>query len=72
MNAELAAHATRREALVRAMRDGTGPIGLAKDTSNLFRDREHAARRTLDVRSMTHVLDVDAAAGRVDAEGMAT
>jgi FAD/FMN-containing dehydrogenase len=72
MNADLAAHATRREALVRAMRDGAGPIGLAKDTSNLFRDREHAARRRLDVRSMNHVLDVDARAGRVDAEGMAT
>ena len=72
MSRELAAHAARREALVRAMRGGTGPIGLAKDTSNLFRDRAQAARRRLDVRPMTHVLAVDAAAGRVDAEGMAT
>jgi len=72
MNAALDAHALKREALVRAMRSGSGPIGLAKETSNLFRDREPAARRRLDVRAMSEVLAVDASAGRVDAEGMAT
>ncbi len=73
MSAALAAaHASRREALVREMREGSGPVGLAKDTSNLFRDRERAARRRLDVRGLREVLDVDPAAGRVDCEGMAT
>jgi len=46
-----------------------GPVRLAKDTSNLFRDR---APRTslLDVRPLNHVLSIDAARGWVDAEGM--
>lgn len=72
MNAAFDAHALRREALARAMREGSGPVGLAKETSNLFRDREHAARRRLDVRAMSQVLAVDAQAGTVDSEGMAT
>jgi FAD/FMN-containing dehydrogenase len=72
MNAAVAQHAARRDALVREMRAATGHVGLAKDTSNLFRDREQAARRRLDVRAMNSVLGVDREAGRVDAEGMAT
>ncbi len=67
-----AAHAARREALVRSMREGAGPVGLAKETSNLFRERERAPRRRLDVRTMCEVLAVDRDAGRVEAEGMAT
>jgi FAD/FMN-containing dehydrogenase len=67
-----AAHALRREALVRELRAGSGPVGLAKDTSNLFRDRQAASRRRLDVRAMSDVLGVDPETGRVDAEGMAT
>ena len=70
--APAAAHAARREALVREMRAGSGPVGLGKDTSNLFRERERAPRRHLDVRAMREVLDVDAPSGRVEAEGMAT
>jgi len=72
MNAALDAHAWKREALLREMRTGAGPVALAKETSNLFRDRQHAARRRLDVRAMSEVLGVDAKAGRVDCEGMAT
>ena len=72
MNAAFDAHAMRREALARAIREGSGPVGLAKETSNLFRDREPAARRRLDVRAMSEVLAVDPAAGTVDSEGMAT
>jgi FAD/FMN-containing dehydrogenase len=72
MNAAFDAHALRREALARELREGTGPVGLAKETSNLFRDRERAARRRLDVHAMSHVLAVDAQAGTVDSEGMAT
>ena len=67
-----AAHALRRDALVQQLRTGSGPVGLAKDTSNLFRDRQAGARRRLDVRAMHDVLSVDPAAGRVDAEGMVT
>ena len=67
-----AAHALRRDALAAALRAGSGRVGLAKDTSNLFRDRQGAARRRLDVRAMRDVLGVDARSGRVDAEGMVT
>jgi FAD/FMN-containing dehydrogenase len=67
-----ASHALRTEALVRGMGEGAGPVGLAKETSNLFRDRPHAPRRRLDVRGMCEVLAVDRDAGRVDAEGMVT
>src|SRR5205807_5665982 len=49
-----------------------GPVGRAKDTSNLFRDREPVARRRLEVRGFNEVLAVDAAAGWVDTEGMIT
>ena len=70
--AAAAAHAERREALARALREGSGAVALAKETSNLFRDRANAERRRLDVRAMTAVLEVDPAAGRVEAEGMAT
>ncbi|MBI4291554.1 MAG: FAD-binding oxidoreductase [Betaproteobacteria bacterium] len=49
---------------------GRGPIGLAKDTSNLFRDRAKASKRLLDVRAFNHVLALDNAGGWVEAEGM--
>jgi FAD/FMN-containing dehydrogenase len=65
-----AAHAARRESLSRSIREGSGPVGLAKDTSNLFRDRRDAARRRLDVREFRNVLGVDSASGWVEAEGM--
>ncbi len=70
MSAATSGHAERREALARALREGSGAVALAKDTSNLFRDRGAAARSRLDVRGMTEVLGVDAAGGRVEAEGM--
>src|SRR5512146_170450 len=63
----------RREGLVRSVRAaGTGSLGLAKDTSNLFRDRAVSGKRLLDVRSFNHILSIDAANGWIDAEGMAT
>ena len=68
----LDAHRRRKEALAEALRQGEGPVGLAKETSNLFRDRAAHTRRRLDVRAFTDVLKVDAAAGWVDAEGMVT
>jgi FAD/FMN-containing dehydrogenase len=68
-----AGHAERRDELARRLRgarDG-GPVRLAKSTSNLFRDRDAAPRSRLDVRGFDNVLEVNAAAGWVDVEGMA-
>src|SRR5258707_6335136 len=58
----------KKEALAEGFRAGSGPVGLQKETSNLFRDRAGGARRRLDVRGFNEVLLV----GKdfVDAEGM--
>jgi len=58
----------KKEALAEGLRAGFGPVGLQKETSNLFRDRAGGARRRLDVRGFNEVLLV----GKdfVDAEGM--
>jgi FAD/FMN-containing dehydrogenase len=48
------------------------PLGLVKQTSNLFRDRSEGGKRRLDLSDFTHVLEVDAAAGAVDTEGLVT
>jgi FAD/FMN-containing dehydrogenase len=62
----------RRDRLAAAVRAAAGRVGLAKDTSNLFRDRAAAGKRLLDVRAFRHVLAVDPAGGSIEAEGMAT
>jgi FAD/FMN-containing dehydrogenase len=69
------AHARRRERLAQQLRArsgaaGTVPLGLAKRTSNLFRDRAAQPRQRLDVSEFDHVLAVDPAAGWIDVEGM--
>jgi FAD/FMN-containing dehydrogenase len=64
----LAAHAAKRESLVQSLRAGAGPVALAKETSNLFRDRAAGQRRRLDVRGFNQVLRVGE--GFVEAEGM--
>src|SRR5919108_764342 len=64
----LAAHAAKRASLVQSLQAGAGPVALAKETSNLFRDRAAAARRRLDVRNFNQVLRIGE--GWVDAEGM--
>jgi FAD/FMN-containing dehydrogenase len=68
----LAAHAAKRQSLVEALRQARGgnegPVALAKDTSNLFRDREASARRRLDVRGFNQVLCIQQS--HVEAEGM--
>ena len=46
------------------------PLGLAKDTSNLFRDRHETHKHTLDVRAFNEVLQVNVAEGWVEVEGM--
>jgi FAD/FMN-containing dehydrogenase len=53
-------------------RAGGARVGLAKPTSNLFRDRSHRVRPRIDVSHFDEVLHVDAQAGLVEAEGMTT
>jgi FAD/FMN-containing dehydrogenase len=66
------AYAAKRDALAARLREGAGSVGLAKETSNLFRDRSAAAERKLDVRGFSSVLRVDREAGVVETEGMAS
>ena len=63
-------YAAKRDALAAQFRAGAGSIGLAKDTSNLFRDRSREPGRRLDVREFSEVLHVDRETGFVEAEGM--
>lgn len=67
-----AAHAARVDRARRALREaaGEGPVTLAKQRSNLFRDRAATARRRLDLGEFRQVLAVDAARGIVDTEGL--
>jgi FAD/FMN-containing dehydrogenase len=65
-------HQEKVRRLVEQLRSGAGaaPIGLGKDTSKLFRDRKPTAKRRLDVRHFDEVLEINADAGWVEAEGM--
>ena len=61
----------RKQQLIEQLRQSPAtPLRLAKDTSNLFRDRASTPARRLDVRSFNHVLDVDPGRGQVTVEGM--
>ena len=61
-------HAKKKEALAAQLKAATGPVALAKETSNLFRDRAAGERRRLDVRAFKDVIGFGE--GWVDAEGM--
>jgi len=69
-----AVHAQRRDALIARLRSRAiaAPLGLAKPTSNLFRDRTERAKQRLDLSGFDHVLAVDAQEQWVDAEGLVT
>ncbi len=69
MNSHESKLARLRAELAAGGRDG---IGLAKSTSNLFRDRERQARPRVDLSGFNEVVEVDAARSRVSAEGMTT
>jgi FAD/FMN-containing dehydrogenase len=56
---------------LQAQADGA-PLGLAKRSSNLFRDRAEAAKRRLDLNDFCHVLDIDVGSGWVDTEALIT
>jgi FAD/FMN-containing dehydrogenase len=53
-------------------KQGSGSVGLAKNTSNLFRDRAAAARPKVDLSGFNQVISVDKVAGVVECEGMTT
>ena len=63
-------YAKKKESLAAQLRAGQGPVALHKETSNLFRDRDAAARRKLDVRGFNEVLHVTPS--WVESEGMVT
>src|SRR5262245_7732157 len=69
-----AAYAARRESLVESLRarDGAAPLGLAKETSNLFRDRSEGTKQRLDLHDFKHVIEVNPEQGWVDVEGVCT
>src|SRR4029078_12507621 len=68
----MSSYAERRGQLVAAFgARRPGSVGIAKDTSNLFRDRAPAGKHLLDVRAFDHVLAVDPSGQWVEAEGMA-
>lgn len=51
---------------------GPGGLGLAKDHSNLFRERGRRARPRVDLSDFNRVLGINLDAGTVDCEGMTT
>jgi FAD/FMN-containing dehydrogenase len=55
-----------------AQRPGAAGFGLAKKTSNLFRDRGQKRAPRVDLSHFNRVIAVDPSAGTVEAEGMAT
>ncbi len=61
-----------RVALDAAAATGAVTVGLAKRTSNLFRDRAPALPPSVDLHHFDEVIAVDPAAGSVEAEGMTT
>src|SRR5437867_12294206 len=66
-------HEEKRTRLLEALRErGAGGVGLAKRTSNLFRDRKAPARPRVDLSGFNEVVRVDVAGGKVEAEGMTT
>lgn len=60
----------RKQQLVDRFHAQGGPVRLAKDTSNLFRDRQQAPQQRLDVRAFNNMLSLDAGAKWVEVEGM--
>src|ERR1039457_926369 len=70
--AEYQARSAALSAGLQAARRSGLPAGLGKTTSNLFRQRQPAARHTLDVRAFDHVLAIDAERLTADVEGMIT
>ena len=62
--------AAKRGRIAARMKSGAGPVGLRKDTSNLFRNRVERSGEAIEVRDFNEVLNVDTEAGWVEVEGM--
>jgi len=60
------------EDIASARHSGELGVGLAKPTSNLFRDRTRRPRPRVDLGHFNEVISVDAQASLVEAEGMTT
>ena len=65
-------HEEKVENLRAALRAGATDVGLAKKTSNLFRDRVASQRPRIDLSGFNEVIEVDARNNRAIAEGMTT
>jgi FAD/FMN-containing dehydrogenase len=65
-----AAYRARADAASAALRQAASdaPLGLSRRSSNLFRDRDEPPKHRLDLSGFDHVIEVDTAAGWVDAE----
>ncbi len=69
----MSAHAHKLERLRERLKEqGASAIGLAKTTSNLFRDSADRPRPAVDLSDFSEVIRVDPAAGVLECEGMAT
>ena len=71
----MATYAEKISALKAELASGAvamGRVGLARETSNLFRDRAEKPAPRINLRHFDRVLTVDPAAGTVQAEGMTT
>ena len=56
----MTAYADRRDRLAASLAaDGASGFGLAKETSNLFRDRAPRARPRVDLSGFNHVIGVE-------------
>src|SRR5271166_3014331 len=74
-SSDIPAYARRRDRLISelaAARANGASIGLAKSTSNLFRQRLQTDTKRIDMRSFHHVLHIDSSGRIADVEGMTT
>jgi FAD/FMN-containing dehydrogenase len=69
-----AAYAQRCARVLASLRgaQASAPLGLAKRTSNLFRERHEGDKHRLDLSGFDHVLRIDREGGWADVEGLAT
>lgn len=65
-------HFQRRAQVQRSIARGSGSVRLQKPNSNLFRKREEASGRRIDVRAFTNVLWIDPERLLCETEGMIT
>jgi FAD/FMN-containing dehydrogenase len=73
MTSAMSGYQKKLDRLRAALKDGgTGAPGLAKSTSNLFRDRGRAARPRVDLSCFDEFVRADPSAGTLECEAMTT